>query len=72
MGPPANEKPYVTQLERENPAILRIISMATSFPLQLALDVSDCQTEAVEVFRPFPIPVMVQPAIVTGTLNAAI
>jgi hypothetical protein len=46
--------------------------MATSFPLQLALDVSDCQTEAVEVFRPFPIPVMVQPAIMTGTLNAAI
>lgn len=72
MGPPTKEKPYVIQLESEKPAMLRIISMTTSLPLQLALEVSDCQTGAVDVLSPLPIPAIMRPTIITGTLKAAI
>lgn len=42
--------------------MLRIISMTTSFPCHLALEVS--QMRAVNVLMPFPIPVMIQAAII--------
>lgn len=54
--PPTNENPYVTQLDREKPAMLRIISMTMSLPRQLALDVSPCQIGAVAVLIPLPMP----------------
>jgi hypothetical protein len=52
--------------------MFKIISITTSLPLQLAFEVSDCQTGAVEVLRPFPIPAVMRPVIMTETLNAAI
>ena len=45
-GPLVNENPYVTQLDKENPAMLQISSMTTSLPLHDACDVSACQTGA--------------------------
>lgn len=42
----AYEKPYVTQFDKEKPAMFMIISMTISLPRQLALDVSPCQTGA--------------------------
>lgn len=36
-----------------------IISITISLPLQLALDVSPCQTGAVAVLIPFPIPAII-------------
>ena len=72
IAPPTKEKPYVIQLLKENPAMFRIISMTTSLPLQDAFEVSDCQTGAVEVFNPFPMPAITRPVIITGTVNAAI
>lgn len=56
--PPTNEKPYVTQLDKEKPAMFMIISMTMSLPRQLALEVSPCQTGAVAVLIPFPSPAM--------------
>lgn len=55
-APPVNEKPYVTQLESEKPAMFIIISMTINLPRQLALEVSPCQTGAVAVLSPLPIP----------------
>ena len=56
------------QLESENPAMFRINSITTSFPLQLACEVSACQTGAVAVFSPLPIPATIRPTIICGTL----
>jgi hypothetical protein len=49
-----------------------IISITISLPRQLALEVSPCQTGAVEVLIPFPMPAMILPTIIWGTLNEAI
>jgi hypothetical protein len=49
-----------------------IISITINLPRQLALEVSPCHTGAVEVLMPFPIPAMILPTIIWGTLNEAI
>ena len=64
IGPDKNENPYVIQFDKEKPAMLQINSMTTSFPRHLICDVSVCQTGAVEVFKPLPIPAMIRPVII--------
>lgn len=49
--------------------MFKIIWVTTSFPLQLTFEASVCQNGAVEVFMLFPMPAMIRPAIVTGTLD---
>ena len=54
--PPAKEKAKVIQFESMKPKIFMIISMMMSLPLQDAFDVSPCQTGAVAVLTPLPMP----------------
>jgi len=42
--------------------MLQIISMTMSLPRQLALEVSPCQTGAVAVLTPLPIPAIMLPS----------
>lgn len=64
MKSEARNVTYVIQLLKEKPAMLRISSITTSFPLQAAFEVSACHTGAVAVFRPFPRPATMRPTII--------
>ena len=46
--------------------------MTTSLPRHLIWEVSDCQTGAVAVLIPFPMPAMTRPTIICATLYAEI
>jgi len=63
-GPGTYEKPNVTQLLREKPAMFRMSSMTISLPRQDALEVSACQGGAVAVLMPLPIPATIRPTII--------
>ena len=56
IAPPAKENAKVIQFDIMKPKIFMISSMTMSLPLQVALDVSLCQTGAVAVLIPLPIP----------------
>lgn len=56
----------------ENPKMFMTSSMTISFPRQLAWLVSPCQTGAVEVLIPFPIPATTLPTNICGSLKAAV
>ena len=45
-----------------------IISITTSLPRHEALDVSPCQTGAVAVFKPLPMPAMMLAGVSTSLL----
>ena len=67
-GPVVKEKPYVIQLDNEKPAMFKINSMTTSLPRHFRAEVSVCQTGAVDVLMPFPMPATILPTINCGTL----
>lgn len=54
------------------PKMFMIISMTMSLPRQLALEVSPCQTGAVEVLMPFPMPATTRPTNISGRPKAAV
>jgi len=70
--PLVNEKPSVSQLDIEKPVMQFAIWMITSFPRLLILLVSACQTPAVAVFIPVPIPATIRPTIIWGTPYEAV
>lgn len=52
------------------PPVMRAPSIMTSWPRRCDLDVSDCHVGTVDVFRPFPMPVMMRPTMKCPSENA--
>ena len=62
--------PKSIQYERQTPPVIKAPSIITSIPRLWDLLHSLCQVGTVDVFRPFPIPVTIRPAMKCGREKA--